>query len=397
FNGNDTVFPINNGNFTITLTIYKNITALGFYIVIMYDNNTSYLYYDSKAPPLLVRYFQRVYLNYYVAPSVTDSGQPAIRIVGYVYADGNSSKRVGNREIFVYLDNSSDYYEAFVTDESSTFNVSIALPAPSANQVSVTHTLTLKWLRAGEHIELEGGKVTVRIINKNYLSTLLLFSEIPSAYYSGATALFYLSLVYFGAAVALTARTIGLYIIKKRREEQKRRKIRSIRNKVLDVLSLVDPEKAEEIKQKLDQMELDLDIFEFPTEVLDIPQIFLDLLDMLNSERYFDGIMMILNDYLTSVEDNFGFTRNFNETPREFGRRVGMYIFGDNPKKLEAHAVLVNLYSQMAYSSREFTRGHLIQGIRALMQLYLSFHPEDAEKYTDSVMNWIVERLNKPE
>ena len=216
----------------------------------MYDNNTSYLYYDSKAPPLLVRYFQRVYLSYYVAPSVTDSGQPAIRIVGYVYADGNSSKRVGNREIFVYLDNSSDYYEAFVTDESSTFNISIALPAPSANQVSVTHTLTLKWLRAGEHIELEGGKVTVRIIKKNYLSTLLLFSEIPSAYYSGATALFYLSLVYFGAAVALTARTIGLYIIKKRREEQKRRKIRSIRNKVLDVLSLVDPEKAEEINQK---------------------------------------------------------------------------------------------------------------------------------------------------
>jgi len=397
FNGNDTVFAIDNGHFTITLSIYENLSALGFYVVIRYDNQTSYLYYASVAPPLLIQYFQRLYLFYYVAPSVTDSGQPAIRITGFAYADGNVSRRVGNREIFVYLDNSSSYYTLFVTNESSSFNVSILLPSPPQGQISTTHTLTLKWLKAGQMVELEGGKITVRIVDKGYLTTLLSFGDIPTTYYSGASVLFYLSLVYFGVAVALTARSVGMYIIKKRREEQRRRKIRSIRDKVLDVLSLVDPEKAEEIKQKLDQMELDMDIFEFPTEVLEIPQIFLDLLEMLNSERYFDGIMMILDDYLTSVEDNFGLTRHFNETPREFGNRVGKIVFGDNPKKLEAHATLVDLYSRMAYSNREFTKGHLIQGIRALMRLYLSFHPEDAEKYTDSVMNWIVERLNRPE
>ena len=379
---------VSNGQFTFNVQI-PNDTKDDLGILIVYNSTGTIEYIDSNITGLIYIYYE-VYFVGEVNPKVIDLTSLDLGIEGEIV---DENQRPINSKNLTILIKANGSLIGTISSINGVINGTIQLNISNSSENRVKYVLQLYWIRGGEEIEAVAPRYLVVIVNPSaYLSNfranpgdigLLAF---PSLF-------LYIALIYFGIGATIVIYDTTLYIRRKLKLRQKKRNIKDIRDKVLEVLKVVDPEKAKILEKKLEELEASDEILEIPIEVLDIPEIFVNLIDLLKQERYLDGVIIIVDDYLNRLEEVHELIRAYNETPREFGERVSNTLFRGDDKKIKANRDLATLYSMLAYSDLNFKREHLVMGIKGLMSIYLDLHPEDEEKYTGSVINWIMGKI----
>ncbi|MGQ4915042.1 MAG: transglutaminase domain-containing protein [Candidatus Asgardarchaeia archaeon] len=285
----------------------------------------------------------------------------------------NANRPLIGRTLGIFIDNETEPIAIVESTSSKGFSVRFSLDDPGV------HVIAIKWIHGNKWEDIVGGKVSIFILSEEGWHLSVPGSVTFSTQYNIVGLLFTFLLFYVAATLMYSGYLGYVMYYKKKKLEEKRRKAKSIRNKILDMLEVIDPEKAQELRTQLELGIVDPEELIPEEEIINIPQIFLDLFEMLRAGRYFDGIYLIVDEYLTKLQEQYNLVRAHNETPREFGYRVEQRLGLRNKDDINANKIFAEFYSRLAYSALHFDRDDLIRGIQALSRLYRELHPEEED------------------